>query len=228
MPNTLEKFDPTAHGMRVATPIERKQRTPSSRTAPKPKYANAVWWSFQNGKPLEVEVRVAVAADTVRALKQAARYLERTHKDDEVRVQISVEPAMEVDPSGATEVVNGAVVPKMVPKKGYSLVKFLGHEPFLLGRRIAKVALDTAAADEAPAKPATHRRRTPAATRASHRKTALRRALARPVITPRSPRLARVSGDGGCGVSSEFCSCHIVRKPIDFPYSPSSVTRGDL
>lgn len=181
---TLTEFNPEAHGMRVTTPIERKQRTPSSRTAPKPKYANAVWWSFQNGKPLEVEVRVAVVADTVRALKQAARYLERTHKDDEVRVQISVEPAMEADGD------------KLVPKKGYSLVKFLGHEPFLLGRRIAKVALDTAAAEpEAPAKPASHRRRTPSATRASHRRTALRRALARPVITPRSPRIARVSAE---------------------------------
>lgn len=181
MPKTLEDYVPTAHGVRVAeTPITRKQRTPSSRQVPRPKYANAVWWSFQAGKPLEVEVRVKDAADTVRALKTAARYLERNHPGNEVRVQISVEPAMEAE--GDT----------LVPKKGYSLVKFLGHEPFLLGRRIAKVALDTAAADEVPAVPASHRRRTPSATRASHRRTALRRALARPVITPRSPRSALV------------------------------------
>ena len=219
MQNTLEEFVPTAHGVRVAdTPITRKQRTPSSRKTPRPKYANAVWWSFQAGKPLEVEVRVKDAADTVRALKQAARYLDRTRKDDEVRVQISVEPAMEAE--GDT----------LVPKKGYSLVKFLGHEPFLLGRRIAKEALDKADAEPESAAPASHRRRTPAATRASHRKTALRRGVARPVITPHSPRMLSfrqrglwrfpvVSGSCIPLEPGSFGGCYFVRKPIDFLYS---------
>ena len=232
MPKTLEDYVPTAHGVRVAgTPITRKQRSPSSRQVPRPKYANAVWWSFQNDKPLEVEVRVKDAADTVRALKTAARYLERNHPGNEVRVQISVESATEVDPSGATEVVNGAVVPKMVPKKGYSLVKFLGHEPFLLGRRIAKVALDNGDAGESkPAAPASHRRRTPVATRASHRRTALRRGVARPVITPHSPRMLSfrqrglwrfpvVSGSCIPLEPGSFGGCYFVRKTIDFPYS---------
>ena len=92
---TLKEFNPEAHGLRVAgTPITRKPRTPSAKSAPKPKYADAVWFSFTEGKPLEVSVPVARVEDTIRQLKQAARYLDRTHgPKTEVRVQISVEPS---------------------------------------------------------------------------------------------------------------------------------------
>ena len=96
---TLKEFNPEAHGLRVAgTPITRKPRTPSSKSAPKPKYADAVWFSFTEGKPLEVSVPVARVEDTIRQLKQAARYLDRSHKPKaEVRVQISVEPELDTD-----------------------------------------------------------------------------------------------------------------------------------
>lgn len=171
-----QTFDPVAAGFRVADePIKRRPRTPSSRAVPKPKYADAVWYSFQNSHPLEVTVPVKMAEDTVRQLKRAARYLERTHPGNEVRVQISIEPMLGEN--------NEPVKP---PK---SVVKFLGHAPWLLGRRIAKEAAEQAQEAAKPAaKGGQHRRRTVAATRATARKASLRGALVRAVITwPRPP-----------------------------------------
>lgn len=183
--STLTDFNPAAHGLRVAdTPITRKPRRPSSKRTPRPQYANAVWWSFQNGDPLEAVVPTRSVEDTVRKLKAAARYLERTEskpgKPAEVRVQISVEPAPDEDGK---------------PKR--SVVKFLGHKPFLLGRRVAKVASDAFAPEAAPAAPEPAQpakgahRRTTAGTRstASHRKpkASLPGAVARAVITQTRP-----------------------------------------
>lgn len=170
---TLKEFNPEAHGLRVAgTPITRKPRTPSSKSAPKPKYADAVWFSFTEGKPLEVSVPVARVEDTIRQLKQAARYLDRSHKPKaEVRVQISVEPELDTD---------GQPV-----KPAKSLVKFLGHEPFLLGRRVAKERLDSGPDAVAVPSGGSHRRRTVAGAR--HAKTALRCAVVRAVITAEAP-----------------------------------------
>lgn len=186
MAQTLEQFDPVAAGFRVSTgPIQRKKRRASTRPQPKPKYADAVWYSFEHDHPLEVSVPVRSVEDTVRQLKRAARYLERTKstqaKPVEVRVQISVEP--DPDPT----------------KKNHSLVKFLGHKPWLLGRRISKVEADAreagvqAAEDVIAARPAPRHRRTTAATRstAGHRatgtKASLRDALVWPVISPQQP-----------------------------------------
>lgn len=169
MAQTLEqKFDPAEAGFRVATgPIQRRKRRPSTRPQPKPQYADAVWYSFENDHPLEVSVPVRSVEDTVRKLKRAARYLERTHstpaKKVEVRVQIGVEP----DPDPA--------------KPKHSLVKFLGHEPWMLGRRIAKEA-----ATPTPARPMGHRRTT-AATRSSQTKASLPAALVWAVITQQQP-----------------------------------------
>ena len=184
---TLKEFNPEAHGLRVAgTPITRKPRTPSAKSAPKPKYADAVWFSFTEGKPLEVSVPVARVEDTIRQLKQAARYLDRTHKPKtEVRVQISVEPELDTD---------GQPV-----KPAKSLVKFLGHEPFLLGRRVSKERLSPAPEPVQPNTPAHGRRkRTVAATTVGrHVKTALRCAVVRAVITPEAPgfpQLRRIRG----------------------------------
>jgi len=174
MSQTLEQFEPASAGFRVADgPIARKPRRPSSKQAPKPEYASAVWYSFEHAHPLEVSVPVRAVEDTVRKLKRAARYLERvqTTRDSkvEVRVQIGVEP----DPDPA--------------KPKHSLVKFLGHEPWLLGRRIAKEA----AAPAAPAPAGARHRRTTAATRSSagaHRqKASLPGALVWPVISQQQP-----------------------------------------
>jgi hypothetical protein len=181
-------FDPVAAGFRVASgPIERKPRRPSSKPQPKPQYADSVWWSFLNNKPLEVSVPLRSVEDTVRKLKRAARYLERTKstasKKVEVRVQIGVEP----DPD----------------KPKNSVVKFLGHEPWALGRRIAKMESDAreagqeageqaaaeVLADRVPAQGPRHRRTT-AATRATagrHSKASLRDALVWAVISPQRP-----------------------------------------
>lgn len=204
-------------GIRVAaTPIRRKKRRSSSRATPKPQYADAVWYSFQNGAPLEVPVRPTAVADTVRKLKRAARYLERTH-GDEVRVQISVE---EFTPEEL------AIDPKLANK---SKVKFLGHAPFMLGRRISQArAADLGAEPEAPVPAAPRHRRTVAATRGSHAKTALQHAVVRAVITADNP--APASGSGvvvyppapslNPGVPGR---CVIVMKPIDFLHH---TTRG--
>lgn len=159
-----QTYDPVAAGFRVASgPIARKPRTPSSRPQPKPQYADSVWWSFSNDQPLEVSVPVRSVEDTVRKLKRAARYLERTKstasKKVEVRVQIGVEP----DPD----------------KPKNSTVKFLGHGPWALGRRIAKIEADAreagteageqaaahVLADQVPSQAPRHRRTT-AGTRA--------------------------------------------------------------
>jgi hypothetical protein len=188
MASTTEAFDPVKAGFRVATgPIERKPRRPSNRPQPKPQYADSVWWSFNNDQPLEVSVPVRSVEDTVRKLKRAARYLERTKstasRKIEVRVQIGVEP----DPDKAKN----------------SVVKFLGHKPWALGRRIAKIEADAreagaeageqAAADalaRVPAQAPRHRRTT-AATRAPgsgrHSRASLRDALVWSVITPQRP-----------------------------------------
>lgn len=124
MASTVTDFDPTSAGLRVAdSPITRKPRRPSSKPGPKPQYADAVWFSFQKGHPLEATVSPRSVEDTIRRLKAAARYLERVNDGVEVRVQISVEP----------EMADGQPTKK-------SVVKFLGHEPWVLGRRVAKVA----------------------------------------------------------------------------------------
>lgn len=190
MASMTEAFDPVKAGFRVATgPIERKPRTPSTKPQPKPQYADSVWWSFSNDQPLEVSVPVRSVEDTVRKLKRAARYLERTRstasKKVEVRVQIGVEP----DPD----------------KPKNSMVKFLGHEPWPLGRRIAKMESDAreagqeageqAAADalaRVPEQGARHRRTT-AGTRATtgsgrRSRASLRDALVWPVISPQRPQ----------------------------------------
>lgn len=168
-------FDPAAAGFRVATPITRKPRRPSTRKVPRPQYADAVWYSFQHNHPLEVTVPVRAAEDTIRKLKAAARFLERT-ENAEVRVQISVEPAL--DESGE---------PVKPPK---SVVKFLGHEPWLLGRRVAKEAAEAADTPGVPApRPAARHRRTTAATRSgtTARRASLRDPLVRAVITRLQP-----------------------------------------
>jgi hypothetical protein len=171
---TLTAFDPQSAGFRVATPIHRKPRRASARATPKPQYADAVWYSFQNGIPLEVSVRTTSVEDTVRRLKRAARYLERTH-GDEVRVQISVEAYSDEEV---------AADDKLAKK---SRVKFLGHRPFMLGRRISKARAEELGAEpEAPAAPARHRR-TVAGTRSKHAATALRPAVVRAVITAGKP-----------------------------------------
>lgn len=171
MATALETFDPATEGLRVSKdPIRRKQRRPSSKPAPRPNYANAVWYSFQHDHPLEAIVPVRAVEDTVRALKRAARYLERTESKPgskvEVRVQISVEP-LDDEPG----------------KPRRSVVKFLGHKPWMLGRRVSKE--DLSAEPEAPAR-ARHRRTT-AGTREGYRQTALCRPVVRAVITPLRP-----------------------------------------
>lgn len=179
MSQTLEQFDPVSAGFRVSEgPIQRKARRASTRAVPKPQYADAVWYSFEHEHPLEVSVPVRAVEDTVRKLKRAARYLERTQSTKgskvEVRVQIGVEP----DPAN--------------PK--HSLVKFLGHEPWLLGRRVAKAAAEAGdEAREVPAPRQARHRRTTAATRqpAHARKASLRRSLVRPVITQATTPLSR-------------------------------------
>ena len=182
----LTEFNPEAHGMRVAGEIRRKPRSPSARKAPKPPFADAVWWSFEQGKPLEVTVKTSGAADTVRALKRAARYDEREHKGTEVRVQISVDAALDNDGQ---------------PRKGWSVVKFLGHEPFILGRRVTMERLKADQPEPAPPAPAGHRRRTVARTRGQHAKTALPHPVDGPVITPGDPSFLLTRGKLG---SSRF------------------------
>src|SRR6185312_13998777 len=115
---STQTFDPAKAGFRVAeTPITRKPRRPSTRAVKRPQYADAVWFSFQNSHALEATVPVRAVADTIRKLKTAARFLERT-EGTEVRVQISVEEAKE------QQVVDGE--PVMVPvKPPKSVVKFL-------------------------------------------------------------------------------------------------------
>lgn len=192
-----QTFDPARAGFRVASgPITRKPRRPSDKPAPRPQYANAVWWSFTHGEPLEVTVSTRAVEDTVRALKRAARYLERTEstqgKKAEVRVQISVE-----------QMVDAATGELAKPAK--SVVKFLGHEPFLLGRRIAKVEADAReagaeageqmAADVLAARRPKHRR-TVAGTRATV-KASLPDPVVRAVITRRSPCFPERTGSRG-------------------------------
>lgn len=190
MADTLTKFDPEAAGFRIAAaPITRKPRTPSSKPAPKPQYADAVLYSYEHEHPLEVEVPVRSVEDTIRKLKAAARYLERHDaKHREFRVQVGVEPVLDDD---------GQPV-----KPARSTVKFLGHKPWVLGRRVAKVAAEEAAAEPAPREavpapraPAGQHRRTVAGRRQpAHRrvKASLQRALVGSVITatepPQSPR----------------------------------------
>ncbi len=220
---TQTDFNPAAHGLRVAEPIRRKPRSPNSRATAKPKYADAVWFSFQHGEPLEVSVRPTAALDTVRQLKQAARYLERINstggKKTEVRVQTSIEPEMEPVIGEDGQVVlddhGKPVLQPAVPAR--SLVKFLGHEPFLLGRRVSMEKAKLAEEAERPrsldtddtgrpdlrqvahktaaevAGPGQHRRRTVSGTRGQHRKTALRpvwRPVVRAVITPHTPQFS--------------------------------------
>ena len=181
MADTLETFDPVAAGFRVSEgPIARKPRRPSSKPQPKPQYAESVWWSFTNGSPLEVSVPLRSVEDTVRKLKRAARYLERTKstqaKPVEVRVQIGVEP----DPE----------------KPKNSTVKFLGHEPWALGRRVAKLEAEASPAPEQPValvpEQAPKHRRTTAGTRPvgtgrRRSKASLPAALVWAVITPQRP-----------------------------------------
>lgn len=146
---TITEFNPAEAGLRVAqTPIQRRKRRPSAKAKDKPPFADAVWFSFENGKPLETEVPTRAVEDTVRALKRAARFLDRS-KDFEVRVQIGVEAVMGDD---------GQPV-----KPARSTVKFLGHEPFRLGRRVAKENAEALAS----ARPVPARRRTVAATRST-------------------------------------------------------------
>lgn len=174
--STLTGFDPVAAGFRVAEPIKRRKRRPSSRTAPKPQYADAVLYSFKNGQPLEVSVRTSAVEDTVRRLKRAARYQERT-TGEEVRVQISVEAYTDAEL---------AEDPKLRNK---SRVKFLGHSPYMLGRRISKARAEELGATEpeAPAPAPARHRRTVAARRPQHARTALRHAMVRAVITAGAP-----------------------------------------
>lgn len=179
-----QTFDPVPAGFRLSDEsIKRKPRRASDKPQPKPKYADSVWWSFNNDRPLEVEVPTRSVEDTVRALKRAARYLERTKKV-EVRVQIGVEPMLDE----AKEPV----------KPAKSVVKFLGHKPWMLGRRIAKEAVEEAR-PPAPGRPAGQHRRTTAATRAQHAKASLHHAMVRAVITRARPP-SRVERGGGLGV----------------------------
>src|SRR5690242_11620206 len=96
MSHTLETFDPAKAGFRVSDePIGRKPRRATNTAQPRPQYADAVEFSFLQGRPLEVTVPLRSVADTMRALKRAARYLDRNRgTGPEVRVQISVEPLM--------------------------------------------------------------------------------------------------------------------------------------
>lgn len=179
MADTLAQFDPAAAGFRVATaPITRKPRTPSAKQQPRPQYADAVLYSFEQSHPLEVEVPVRSVEDTVRKLKAAARYLERHDaRKREFRVQVSVEPVLGGDGQPA--------------KPARSVVKFLGHPPWVLGRRVAKVEAEAreagaqAAADVAAARPGPRHRRTVAGRRApEHRaRASLRGTLVGSVIT---------------------------------------------
>ncbi len=170
-------------GIRVAaTPIRRRKRRPSSRATPKPQYADAVLYSFQHQTFLEVSVRTTAVEDTVRRLKRAARYQER-QTGNEVRVQISVE----------------AYTPEQIeadPKlKNKSLVKFLGHAPWELGRRVAKARAEAEpepATEVKPAEPGRHRR-TVAKRRGQH--AALCNAMVRAVIT-RAATLVHPPGEG--------------------------------
>ena len=246
---TLKEFNPAAHGLRVAgTPITRKPRTPSSKSAPKPKYADAVWFSFQQAEPLELEVRLASVEDTIRKLKQAARYLDRTHgPKTEVRVQISVEPVLEPLLKDGEIVYgdDGKIV--MVPvKPAKSVVKFLGHAPYLLGRRVSMAAATGGPAPDEDGRPdlrhvakqeypelapGQHRKRTVAGP--AHRKSALRRAVVRAVITPEALSFPPV-GEPRASVFSRLvhpwfpgcqAGCRTVRIPIDFSHLPC-LTRG--
>jgi hypothetical protein len=209
---TLTGFDPVSAGFRVATPIRRRKRRPSSRATPKPQYADAVLYSFQQGTPLEVSVRTSAVEDTVRKLKRAARYQERT-TGREVRVQISVEPVM-VQATGANgqPEVDGKGDPVMVlAKPAKSTVKFLGHEPWMLGRRISKARAEELGAAEpdapAPAAVPGQHRRTVAETRPRHARTALHHAMVRAVITTDRP-LAEMAG--GLSFSRARCRCQVV------------------
>jgi hypothetical protein len=176
-----------------------------------------VWYSFSNEHPLEVSVPVRSVEDTVRKLKRAARYLERTQstqaKRVEVRVQIGVEPEMEpklVDGKPVMEGGKPVMVPVHPPK---SIVKFLGHEPWLLGRRISKMEADAreagvqAAEDVIAARPASHRRTT-AGTRpvGRHTKASLPDALVWAVITQLRPPFSGSQSGAGVVVFPGFTS----------------------
>jgi hypothetical protein len=164
MADTLTEFDPTKAGFRMASgPITRKPRQPSARPGPKPQYADAVWFTFQREHPLEAVVGPRSVEGTIRKLKQAARYLERNHPGTEVRVQISVEAEMADGEPGA----DGE--PTKVPT-GKSVVKFLGHPPWNLGRRVAKLASENGHADAEPEPEVERPRRTVAAVRPAPRR----------------------------------------------------------
>lgn len=161
---STQTFDPARAGLRIAeTPIARKPRRPSTRKIPRPRYANAVWYSFQQGHALEATVPVRAVDDTIRQLKTAARYLDRTEKP-EVRVQISVEPELDADGK---------------PTKR-SVVKFLGHEPFLLGRRVSKVAAEDTGKPAEPQAGPRHRRTVAGTRQSAHARS--KASLPRPVV----------------------------------------------
>lgn len=175
-----QTFDPAAAGFRVADgPIKRRARRPSAKRVVRPQYADAVWYSFENSHPLEATVPVRAVEDTIRKLKAAARFLERT-EGAEVRVQIGVEASSE-DPK-------------------QSVVKFLGHEPWLLGRRVAKAAADSDVAQVPPPRQgdAPRHRRSTAATRGQHTRLAsLPAPVVRAVITRLRPlHLVSMRGEG--------------------------------
>lgn len=203
---TLTGFDPEAAGFRVATPIRRRKRRASTKPAPKPQYADAVLYSFQNGTPLEVSVRTSAVEDTVRRLKRAARYQERT-TGFEVRVQISVEAYTDEDIAADQKL------------KNKSRVKFLGHEPWLLGRRISKARAEELGATEpeAPAPAPARHRRTVAGTRARHAKTALQHAMVWPVITAGEPPYRQGGGfvvfPARCPLPSYHGTCRLPLPP---------------
>lgn len=112
----------------AARPIERKRRV-QTRPAPKPQFADAVWKSFETGTEQDMlHVPADKYDDIVRSLKRAARYLDRT-RDVEVRVQVG-KPEPETNHPDYPE----------LDHPGHVVVKFLGHRPRLLGRRIAKEA----------------------------------------------------------------------------------------
>jgi hypothetical protein len=199
MADTLTTFNPEAAGFRLAGPITRKPRTPSSKPQPKPQYADAVLYSYEHKHPLEAEVPVRSVEDTVRKLKAAARYLERHDtKGREFRVQVSVEPVLGED--------------KQPVKPARSTVKFLGHAPWVLGRRVAKVeaeareagaeAGEQAAEDAVAARQPKHRRTVAGHRPASHRrpKASLHGTLVGSVITATEPPLSHRQGRGGFGV----------------------------
>ena len=195
MSQTLEAFEVFKDGIRRSEgPITRKQRSAPSKPQPRPQYANAVEFSFREGSPLEVTVPTRSVADTVRALKRAARHLDRNRgTGPEVRVQISVEPVMVQQKSDGVPVVDANGEPVMVearPRR--SVVKFLGHQPYMLGRRISKAQAEArsagaeAAADVLAARrPGTGQHRRRAAV--THAKASLRAALVRAVITRLRP-----------------------------------------